>query len=133
MKAAIGRVLAWAQAQAWASAFTTPEDYLLALVVLHAALEATQMDELCKAIHTNTLLYPPTFQYETKTIKYNKKVLGIYKRCEEKPTSKLTRDNRKRKTQPTPLVRMLKGDHRLSYVKEIVKSAKERRGMEHLE
>ena len=81
----------------------------------------------------NQRLVPPRKLYETKTIKYNKKVLGIYKRCEEKPTSKLTRDNRNRKTQPTPLVRMLKGDHRLSYVKEIVKSAKERRGMEHLE
>ena len=67
------------------------------------------------------------------TKQHRKKTLGIYKRCEGKPTSKLKRNNRQRKTQPTPLVRMLKGDYRLSYVKEIVTTAKERRGMDYMQ
>ena len=48
------------------------------------------------------------------------------------PTMRLTRENRCRKPQSTPLVRMLKGDYRLSYVKEIVASAKAHRGMDHI-
>lgn len=51
-------------------------------------------------------------------------------RRREIPTMRLSRDNRRRKPQATPLVRMLKGDHRLSYVKEIVANARAHRGMD---
>jgi hypothetical protein len=43
VKIAISEVLCWAKQQTWSSAFRTPSDYLLSLIVLHAALLLPEM------------------------------------------------------------------------------------------
>jgi hypothetical protein len=43
VKIAISEVLCWAKQQTWSSTFRTPSDYLLSLIVLHAALLLPEM------------------------------------------------------------------------------------------